>query len=64
MEGVRSIQQLDDTHLRWIAGIRSKHEEWEETRVTVQMARQPEGVIENVGRALGLDDRQASKDLG
>ena len=64
MEGVQSVQQLDDTHLRWIAEIGGKHEEWEETRVTVQMAWQPEGVIENVGMALGLDDRQASKDLG
>ena len=36
----------------------------EETRVTVQMDWQPEGVIEHVGTALGLDDRQVSKDLG
>ena len=35
----------------------------EEARVTVQMDWQPEGVIENVGTALGLDDRQVSKDL-
>jgi uncharacterized membrane protein len=34
-----------------------------ETRVTVQMDWQPEGVIENFGTALGLDDRQVSKDL-
>jgi len=97
MGGVQSVQQLDDTHLRWIAEIGGKHEEWEaeiteqhadervawkaiggkgnagvvtfhrlndgETRVTVQMDWQPEGVIENVGTALGLDDRQVSKDL-
>ena len=97
MGGVQSVQQLDDTHLRWIAEIGGKQEEWEaeiteqhpeervawkaiggkgnagvvtfhrlndeETRVTVQMDWQPEGVIENVGTALGLDDRQVSKDL-
>ncbi len=36
----------------------------DETRVTVQMDWQPEGVLENVGTALGFDDRQVSKDLG
>jgi uncharacterized membrane protein len=35
----------------------------DETRVTVQMDWQPEGVMENVGAALGFDDRQVSKDL-
>jgi uncharacterized membrane protein len=97
MGGVQSVQQLDDTHLRWIAEIGGKQEEWEaeiteqhpeervawkaiggkgnagvvtfhrlndeQTRVTVQMDWQPDGVIENVGTALGLDDRQVSKDL-
>jgi uncharacterized membrane protein len=33
------------------------------TRVTVQLDWQPEGVAENVGTALGFDDRQVSKDL-
>ena len=36
----------------------------DETRVTVQMDWQPEGVLENVGAALGFDDHQVSKDLG
>jgi uncharacterized membrane protein len=36
----------------------------DETRVTVQMDWQPEGALENVGTALGFDDRQVSKDLG
>ena len=35
----------------------------DETRVTVQLDWQPEGVVENVGAALGFDDRQVSKDL-
>lgn len=39
--------------------------EWidDETRVTVQMDWEPEGVVENVGAVLGLDDRQVSRDL-
>jgi uncharacterized membrane protein len=28
MENVESVTQLDDTHLRWIAEIRGKREEW------------------------------------
>jgi uncharacterized membrane protein len=35
----------------------------EETRVTVQMDWQPEGVLENIGAAIGMDDHQVSKDL-
>jgi uncharacterized membrane protein len=34
-----------------------------QTRVTVQLDWQPEGVTENVGAAIGMDDRQVSKDL-
>jgi uncharacterized membrane protein len=98
MEGVESVQQLDDTHVHWVAEIGGKREEWDaeiteqhpdervawtarggkgnagvvtfhrlnddETRVTVQMDWEPEGVVENVGTALGFDDRQVSKDLG
>lgn len=29
MEGVESVQQLDDTHVRWAAEIAGKHHEWE-----------------------------------
>ena len=98
MEGVEKVHQLDDTHLRWVAEVAGKREEWEaeiteqrpdervawaarggkgnagvvtfhrvnddETRVTVHMDWQPEGVLENVGATLGLDDRQVSRDLG
>jgi uncharacterized membrane protein len=98
MEGVESVRQLDETHLRWIAEIGGKRQEWEaeiteqnpdervawkasggkgnagvvtfhrlsdeKTRVTVQLDWEPEGVIENAGTALGLDDRQVSNDLG
>ena len=97
MGGVESVQQVDDTHLRWVASIGGKREEWDaeitdqkpdervawmaqggkgnagvvtfdpisesQTKVTVQMDWQPEGVLENIGTALGFDDRQVSKDL-
>src|SRR5918992_4479461 len=29
MEGVESVQQLDDAHLRWVAEIGGKRREWE-----------------------------------
>jgi uncharacterized membrane protein len=29
MEGVESVQQLDDTHLRWVAEIGGQRHEWE-----------------------------------
>ena len=97
MEGVERVEQLDDTHLHWVAEIAGKRDEWDaeiteqkpdervawtarggkgnagvvtfhrlsddETRVTVQLDWQPEGMAENVGKALGFDDRQVSKDL-
>ncbi|HSL78006.1 MAG TPA: SRPBCC family protein [Candidatus Limnocylindrales bacterium] len=97
MGGVEQVQQLDDTHLHWVAEIGGKRDEWDAeiteqtpdqrvawkatsgkgnagivtfdpvsddtTRVTVQMDWQPEGVVENVGTALGFDDRQVAKDL-
>ena len=28
MEGVQSVQQLDDTHVRWVAKIRGESREW------------------------------------
>ena len=34
-----------------------------ETRVTVQLDWRPKGVTENLGAAMGLDDRQVKKDL-
>ncbi len=97
MGGVEQVQQLDDTHLHWVAEIAGKRDEWDaeiteqkpdervawtarggkgnagvvtfhrlsddETRVTVQLDWQPEGMVENVGTALGFDDRQVAKDL-
>ena len=29
MEGIEQVQQLDDTHLRWVADIGGNREEWE-----------------------------------
>ena len=34
-----------------------------QTRVTVQMDWEPEGMLESVGAAIGVDDHQVSKDL-
>ncbi len=31
--------------------------------MTVQMDWEPEGALENIGTALGMDDRQVAKDL-
>ena len=97
MEGVKSVTQIDDTHLRWLAEVAGKDEEWvaeiteqhadervawratsgaenagvvtfhriddETSRVTLQMDVDPEGVVENVGTALGFLDRRVKGDL-
>ena len=97
MEGVKSVTQIDDTHLRWVAEVNGNTEEWnaeiseqrpdervawrsttgsknagvvtfhrlddETSRVTLQMDVEPEGVVENVGTALGFLDRQVKGDL-
>jgi uncharacterized membrane protein len=97
MEGVKSVNQVDDTHLHWAAEIGGKDEEWdaeiteqrpdervawksisgasnagvvtfhrlddEATRVTLQMDVEPDGVVENVGTALGFLDRRVKGDL-
>ena len=36
MEGVESVQQLDDTHLRWVADVGGKTHEWE-AEITEQL---------------------------
>jgi ElaB/YqjD/DUF883 family membrane-anchored ribosome-binding protein/ribosome-associated toxin RatA of RatAB toxin-antitoxin module len=41
MEGIQSVQQLDDTHVRWIAEIRGESRRWT-TEITEQ---QPDGKI-------------------
>jgi uncharacterized membrane protein len=97
MEGVKSVQQLDDTHLHWTVDVNGKTQEWDaviteqipdervawksttgqqnsgvvsfyrlgddETRVTVQIDWQPEGLTESAGSLLGFDDRQVQQDL-
>ena len=97
MEGVESVQQLDDTHLRWVAEIGGKRHEWEaeitsqepdrhvawratdgkdnagsvrfepigsdRTRVAVEMTYEPEGMVEKLGSAVGVDDRRVKNDL-
>jgi uncharacterized membrane protein len=65
------VEQLPDQQIAWNA-IEGKGNSGvvsfeplgaDETRITVQLDWQPEGVTENVGAALGLDDRQVSRDL-
>jgi uncharacterized membrane protein len=96
MDGVESVQQLDDKRLHWKAKIAGKEKEWDaeiveqvpdqkiswrstsgatnngtvtfqgengKTRVTLSMEVEPEGVVENVGDALGVDNRRVEKDL-
>lgn len=97
MEGVKQVQQLDATHLHWVADVNGKTREWDakiteqvpdervawksttgqpnggvvtfhrvgpdETRVTVQMDWEPEGLTEKAGAAFGFDDRQVKQDL-
>jgi uncharacterized membrane protein len=97
MEGVESVLQLDDTHLRWVVEIGGKREEWtaeiteqrpdervawkaieghgnagvvtfhrlsdNQTRVTVQMDYETEGLMETLGSAVGADSRRVKGDL-
>jgi uncharacterized membrane protein len=97
MEGVKSVSQIDDTHIHWVAEIGGMEKEWdaevteqhpdervawratsgaenagvvtfhriddETTRVTLQMDVDPDGVIENIGTALGFLERRVEGDL-
>ena len=97
MEGVQSVEQVDDTHLHWIAEAGGKQHAWTaeiidqrpdervawraieghensgmvtferltetETRVTVQMQHETEGLLEQLGSALGMDGRRVKGDL-
>jgi uncharacterized membrane protein len=97
MEGVESVLQLDDTHLRWVVEIGGKREEWtaeiteqrpdervawkaieghgnagvvtfhrlsdNQTRVTVQMDYETQGLMETLGSAVGADSRRVKGDL-
>jgi uncharacterized membrane protein len=97
MEGVESIQQLDDKRVHWHAKIGGVDREWDaeiteqipdqriswrsvngpdnggtvtfeplgsdRTRLTVQMAYEPEGMVEKAGDALGAVERRVEGDL-
>ena len=97
MEGVQSVQQLDDKRVRWVAEIGGKEHEWvaeiteqhpdervawkaieghgnagvvtfhrlddSETRITLQMDHEPEGMMETLGSAIGSDSRRVKGDL-
>ncbi len=98
MAGVQAVEQVDDTHVRWVVGIGGKQHAWtaeiteqrpdervawkaveghwnagvvtfhrlaeEETRVTVQMEHETQGLIEQIGAVLGMDSRRVAGDLG
>jgi uncharacterized membrane protein len=97
MEGVTTVTQLDDRHLRWQAKIGGKDKEWtaeiteqrpdervawkstsgaqnagvvtfhrladRKTRVMLQIDYDPEGMVENVGDAVGIVSARVSRDL-
>lgn len=97
MEGIRSVQQLDDTTLRWTAEIAGKEVSWtakvteqvpdqliawqstsgrttngrvhfgsqgaSQTQIHVEMEYDPEGMVENIGDALGMVGRRVEGDL-
>src|SRR5215211_3745457 len=97
MEGIETVQQLDDTRLHWVAEVGGTREEWDaeiteqhpdervawkatsgkgnagvvtfhrvsdsQTKVMVQMDWEPEGVTEQIGSTLGMDDRRVKGDL-
>src|SRR5918911_876280 len=54
MEGIQSVQQLDDTHVQWVAEIRGESREWT-TEITEQQPdkkvawRTIEGEVKNDG---------------
>ena len=64
-------EQHPDERVAWVAtsgkgnaGVVTFHRlADDQTRVTVQLDWEPEGVTENIGVALGFDDRQVKKDL-
>jgi uncharacterized membrane protein len=97
MEGIKSVTQVDDTHLHWVAEVGGKEHAWtaeiteqrpdervawraieghgtsgvvtfeplgeSETRVTVQMEHETDGIVEQLGSALGMDSRRVKGDL-
>ena len=97
MDGVESVEQIDDTKLHWVAKIGGVHKEWDAeitqqepdqrvawksttgadnggavdfhrlddqlTRITLTMDVEPEGVVEQLGDAIGVPARMVSGDL-
>ena len=97
MEGIERVEQVDDTHLRWVAEVGGAREEWDaeiteqhpdervawkatsgkgnagvvtfhrideaQTKVMVQIDWEPEGVTEQIGATLGMDNRRVQGDL-
>jgi uncharacterized membrane protein len=70
MEGIQSVQQLDDTHVRWVAEIRGESREWT-TEITDQQPDKTgawktiEGELKNDGVVLfeQVGDRRTRVDV-
>jgi uncharacterized membrane protein len=97
MEGVKSVKQVDDTRLHWVAEIAGKEKQWtakiieqipdhriawesesgeftsgvvsfqslnpNRTRVSLEIAYDPKGFMENAGDAIGVVSRRIEGDL-
>jgi len=97
MEGVKEVNQLDDTRLHWKAAIAGQEKEWDaeiteqtpdqriawtsrggainggvvtfhrlsdaRSKVMLQLEYDPQGVVENVGAALGVVSMRVQGDL-
>ena len=75
MDGVESVTQIDDTHLRWVANVGGASREWG-AEIVEQVPDQkiawratsgngPNGIVtfEQLGAKIGLDSRQVGADL-
>jgi uncharacterized membrane protein len=97
MEGVERVDQLDDSHLHWVAEVGGKKKEWDaeitqqipdqriawrstggatnagvvnfrpkdhdHTVVSLRLSYEPEGMMENIGDAMGVLSRRVEGDL-
>jgi uncharacterized membrane protein len=51
MDGIQSVQQLDDTHVRWVAGICGESRRWT-TEITEQEPDEKRNLPGSLGAAL------------
>lgn len=97
MSGVKSVRQIDDTHMHWVVNVAGVEREFdaeiveqlpdqriawqsldepqhagvvtfhslndEQSRIRLQLDWNPEGIVEQVGAVLHVDDAQVARDL-